>query len=105
MKFYSKIIGSTLLIFSIFLIILTEKAPYQGMKKIGKNRKNLLIFLKKNDKNSIKKIQKFSIFLNFESKFCNFCYNFLYKFGQIPWKTKGGYFFSKILPKKAAKCF
>ena len=44
MKFYSKIIGSTLSIFSIFVIIRTDKEPYQVEKKVVKNCKIWLIF-------------------------------------------------------------
>ena len=47
MKFYSKIIGSTLSIFSIFVIIRTGKESYQGSKKVVKNRKIGLIFYEK----------------------------------------------------------
>ena len=47
MKFYSKIIGSTLSIFSIFVIIRTDKESYQGSKKVVKNRKIGLIFYEK----------------------------------------------------------
>jgi hypothetical protein len=47
MKFYSKIIGSTLLIFSIFVIIRTDKESYQGSKQVVKNRKIGLIFYEK----------------------------------------------------------
>ena len=47
MKFYSKIIGSTLSIFSIFVIIRTGKESYQSSKKVVKNRKIGLIFYEK----------------------------------------------------------
>ena len=65
MKIYSKIIGSTLSMFFIFLIILAEKSSYQGRKKNGKNKKKLLNFHEKNDKNGAKKFQFFSILNQF----------------------------------------
>ena len=54
MKFYSKIIGSTLLIFSIFVIIRTDKESYQGSKQVVKNRKIGLIFYEKKGGKKIK---------------------------------------------------
>ena len=66
MKIYSKIIGSTLSIFSIFVIIRTDKESYQGSKKVVKNRKIGLIFFEKKDKNWLKNNSKNVNFFQFQ---------------------------------------
>ena len=66
MKIYSKIIGSTLSIFFIFFIIRTGKEPYQGRKKVVKNRKIGLIFFEKKDKNWLKNNSKNVNFFQFQ---------------------------------------